>query len=85
METRRWAHTPQEVENFRNNPNFIESGMDDNGNIIFRDVRIEVVLSKREKEVYDMKEQSNKVIAETLGISEKGVESYRNKIKNKGF
>lgn len=85
METRRWAHTPQEVEKFRNDPNFVESGIDDNGNTIFRDTRIEVVLSKREKEVYDMKEESNEVIAKTLEISVKSVESYRNKIKSKGF
>lgn len=85
METRKWAHAPKEVKKFRNDPNFIESGEDDNGNTIFRDTRIEIVLSKREKQVYDMKEQSDEEIAKALEISAKSVESYRNKIKLKGF
>ena len=85
METRRFAHNETEVEKFRNDPDFTETGQDDNGNIIFHSKKIEDVLSKREKEVYDLKEKPNEVIAENLNISEKSVESYRKKIQSKGF
>jgi DNA-binding NarL/FixJ family response regulator len=85
MERRRYAHTQEEVNKFRNNPDFIEGGKDDNGKVIFLSMRIEDVLSKREKEVYDLRGNSNEEIADVLGISSKTVESNRDKINKKHF
>lgn len=85
METRKFTHSKEEAEKYREDPNYIESGTDHNGNVIFRSTKIEDVLSEREKQVYDMKEKSNEVIAKVLEISAKSIENYRNKIKSKGF
>ena len=85
METRRYAHSDKEVKEFRNNPQMMEIGKDDNGNIVFKSTKIEDVLSKREKQVYDRKEQSNEIISNDLGIAVKTVEAYRQNIAKKGF
>ena len=85
METRRYARLEKEVKQFRSNPDMIEIGKDDNGNIVFKSTKIEDVLSKREKQVYDRKDQSNEKISNDLGISVKTVEAYRQNIARKGF
>jgi len=85
MKTRKFTHSKEEAEKYRKDINYIESGTDDNGNVIFHSIKIEDVLSEREKQVYDMKEKSNEDISIILGISVKSVDSYRNKIKSKGF
>jgi len=85
METRKFTHSKEEAEKYRKDPKYIESGTDDNGNVIFHSTKIEDVLSEREKQVYDMKEKSNEVIAKALEISAKSVESYRNNIKSNGL
>lgn len=62
-----------------------EVGQEENGNYVFWSNKIEDVLSEREKQVYDLKEKTNEEIADILEISSKSVESYKDKIKSKGF
>lgn len=85
METRRVAHSEQEVTRFINNPDMVYIGQEENGNKVFKSTKIEDVLSKREKQVFDKKHQSNEKIASCLGISVKTVEAVREKILKKGF
>ena len=56
-------------------------GHDDNGNQCWRYMGKH--LSRREHQVYDLWEKSNKEISNILGISEESVKSYREKINKK--
>jgi DNA-binding NarL/FixJ family response regulator len=64
---------------------FTFGGHDDNGNQMWINNARNVVLSNREKQVYKLRNLSNQEIAQKLGISEKSVRSYREKIESKGF
>ena len=85
METRKFTHSKEEAAKYRKDENYIETGTDKNGNLIFHSIKIEDVLSKIEKQVYDLKEKSDEYISSVLNISKKTVGCYRDKIKSKGF
>ena len=65
--------------------NYTFAGHDDNGNQMWLNNSKNVALSGREKEVYELQDESDNSIAEKLGISAKSVKNYREKITAKGF
>lgn len=79
---RKTAYTEKERKSFIEK-GFMEVGQDDNGHYIFWSNEITDVLSPRELEVFKMRDKIDIDIAEKLGISEKSVLSYRDKIKKK--
>lgn len=65
--------------------NFIYGGSNENGQQVWLNQSIESILSEREIQVHALKNESDALIAEKIGISASSVKNYRNKITKKGF
>lgn len=79
---RKVAHSEEERKEFLSK-GFQEVGKEENGNYVFWSNKMTDILSKREQQVFALKDKSNIEIAETLNVSEKTIISYRKKIEAK--
>lgn len=77
-----YAH-PNEVNVFENDVNYIYAGTNDNNVKVYFSNEIKNILSPREFQVFNLNQYSKEEISIKLNISEKTVEKYLQKLKNK--